>query len=293
MDGRFLTVMALLDPDGGVQVFPGFSTTSDHRVLSGHHSEYTAVFLGADGQTLSEQSLGAEDLCTDGGPPAGLALVGKIPFPARATALRISRHDDVLVELGVPETGPEVELTWEPGERVESRITVTWTARHGDDRPVYSIVVYDPVGDDSWRPVSLVTTERSHDVDLRALPGGSRCRLGVVCSDGFNTTQVASRPFSLPPRPCEAFIFAPLDGERFRPGERVVLRGQGYWMEEDRPEIDELTWWSSLDGQLGSGATLAVVLSPGLHTLTLVAGHGDRTGSAAVTTTVEGDRPRA
>jgi hypothetical protein len=166
---------------------------------------------------------------------------------------------------------------------------LTWTARHIDERPLHAIVVYDPVGDDGWRPVSLVTEELSYEVDLRQLPGGPHCRLGVVCSDGFNTVQVASPPFPLPLRPCQAFIVAPLDQERFAVGERVVLRGQGYWLEEDQPEEADLRWWSSLDGPLGRGGTLSATLSPGLHALTLAAGRGERIGTMTVTVSVGGE----
>jgi hypothetical protein len=288
---RFVTVMGLIDPEGELRMFPGFSTSAEHRVVTGDHSEYVAELVAADGQVLLAQSIPEHELCTDGGPVVGIALIAKIRFTTGTAVMRITRRNITLAELPVPAEAPTVRLTWEPGERLRRRETITWTAGHPQDVPVHSIVVYDPVGDDSWRPVSLVTNETAYEIDFEQLPGGPACRVGVVCTDGFNTVQTGSAPFPLPLRPCQPFIVAPLDHQHFVVGDQVILRGQGYWMEEDRAEQDALTWWSSLDGELGRGATLSVPLSPGLHTITLAAGRETRVGTMSVTVAVGDGEP--
>jgi hypothetical protein len=71
--------------------------------------------------------------------------------------------------------------------------------------------------------------------------------------------------------------------------EPVILNGQGYWLEEDQPETVDLTWSSSLDGNLGRGAHLTVALSAGLHAITLRAGSGERVSSSTVSVNVSAD----
>ncbi|WP_406238515.1 hypothetical protein [Nocardia sp. NBC_01009] len=64
--------------------------------------------------------------------------------------------------------------------------------------------------------------------------------------------------------------------------EEVELLGNGWWLEESTPELDQLSWRSDVDGELGRGRLLRARLSPGRHVLTLTAGAGERAGSSSV-----------
>jgi hypothetical protein len=77
-------------------------------------------------------------------------------------------------------------------------------------------------------------------------------------------------------------ILAPADQERVPRGGATLLQGQGYWREERRPELKELTWTSSIDGELGAGALVEVNLSPGVHRIELRAGRGRRRGTTTI-----------
>jgi hypothetical protein len=289
-EDRFLTVIGHVTSDDRVDLFPGFATSESHRVEADVESPFVAELLDQDGGVLARHPLPTQELCADGEAIDLIALMGKVPVPSSTSALRIRRDDRTLYERPVSREPPELRLTWRPTGRPSGRETVTWEATHPADLDLHFIVVYNNREDDSgWRPVSLVTPGTSQEVDLEQLPGGPNCRLGVICSDGFNTVWATTSPFELPLRPCQAFIVSPLAGERFSSGEAVVLRGQGYWMEEDRPEMEELTWASSLDGELGRGATVPVALQRGQHTVTLSAGHGDRISTASVSVRVDGD----
>jgi hypothetical protein len=164
---------------------------------------------------------------------------------------------------------------------------VSWTARHRDGLPLWSLLAFSNDDGQTWSPVSMVTDEQSVVVQFDDLPGGTACRFRVYVSDGANTAIATSEPFGLLPRPCRALILAPADGETFVAGSAVALSGQGWWLEEQVPETERLAWRSSLDGDLGFGGLLSVQLSPGRHTLTLTAGGGERAGMDSVTVTVE------
>lgn len=285
---RYLTVLGLVGPDDQLDLFPGFVTESDHRVLTDRDSPYVVELLGRGDTVLDRRQLPAQELCGDGLSTGGVALMGKVPYPDDTRAMRILRGDQVLLERTVSEQAPEVRLTWRPSDRPRDRESVTWEANHPADLPLHFIVGYDHLGDDGWRPVSLVTSATSHEVDLAHLPGGPHCRLTVLATDGFHTVQSTSAPFELPPRPCQAFVLAPLDGDQLPADSPVVLHGQGHWLEDDRVERDELRWFSSLDGELGRGATLTRRLRPGRHEITLVAGTEGRSSTTSVTVDVAG-----
>ena len=280
---RYLTVLGLVSEGGQVELFPGFTTESDHRVADERGGPYRVELVGARGTVLSARRVSAQELCAGGVPTGQVALLGKVPVPNGTRTLRIVRGDVVLLERDVPEHPPDVRLTWEPPDAPGDRTTVTWGAEHPDDVPLHFLVVYDPTGDGAWRPVSFVTPERSVDVDLAHLPGGSTCRVAVLASDGFHTVRDTSAPFALPPRPCQAFVLAPLDGDLLPADPPVRFVGQGHWLEEDRIESEALVWTSSRDGELGRGAVVSRSLRPGRHEITLRAGTGDRSSTMMVT----------
>jgi hypothetical protein len=292
---RFLTVVGLVTPDDEVQLFPGFSTLSAHRAGPDRESPYEVELLGRGDVVLGRRRVAIQQICYDGDAARGhVALMGKVPIPDGTVALRILREKTVLLLRELPAEAPEVRLTWRPPDRPDyGQQTIAWEADHPAGAELNFIVVYDARDDGSWQPLSLVTTSMSHEVDFARLPGGPRCRIGVLASDGLNTVQATSEPFSLPPRPCQPFIIAPLDGDRVAEGTTVVLQGQGYWLEEDRPETEQLEWSSSLDGRLGAGPTLPVVLRRGEHAITLTAGSAERASSTAVLVTVGESSPPA
>ena len=116
---------------------------------------------------------------------------------------------------------------------------------------------------------------------------GGTLALGVMSTDGFNVTRAVSSVFQLPLKPCVPSIYSPLEGERFRAGERIFLNGRGYYRETGTVEDRWLSWSDDLDGELGPGRYVDVSLKPGKHTLTLRARQPGREGKAQVTIVVE------
>jgi hypothetical protein len=132
----------------------------------------------------------------------------------------------------------------------------------------------------------------SCELDLDALPGGERCRVCVRTTDGLHTVTTVSEPFALPLRPCLAMILAPGPGRVIAEGETLHLQGQGYWLEEHRPELEALFWSSSLAGALGSGPVADIAgLEVGTYEITLEADEGDRAGRATVEVVVAATPP--
>ncbi len=133
----------------------------------------------------------------------------------------------------------------------------------------------------TWEPLSLGVGEPRLTVDFANLAGGDACRVAVTASNGLRASRVVSGPFQVPEKPCAAVILRPIDGEEISPN--VVLIGNGWWLEEGRPELETLAWTSDVQGELGLGRVVTAQLEPGTHHISLHAGREDRAGEDSVT----------
>jgi hypothetical protein len=283
---RFLTVSGILLPDNRLLLEPGFVTDDPADPTGDGEESILAEVVGEAESTLLRHRLATARFVGDAEPLAEQAVLGKIPLPVGARSIRFLRDGILIHELVLPQAEPEVTLDWEPGDRPIGRQTVKWSASDRDGLPLRFIAGYSNDAGETWRPLGLPTTETSLEVDFDALPGGNG-RLAVLATNGGRTTRAVSTAFRLPIRPCQALILSPESGSTVASGQDVQLHGQGYYLEEARPEVEQLAWESSIDGELGSGPFLAVPLSDGTHEITLHAGAGRRRGSTTKELIVE------
>jgi len=281
---QYFTISGVLHPDNRLELEHGFLTTEPGHAVEEPDSALVAELADERGRPLLRFRLPYGLPCTDGGPAADRLVIAKVPYPPATRTIRFVLDGVLVHELEVPGEAPLVELAWDPGEGAEGVRVVRWRGEHPQGRPLRYLLSYSADDGQTWRPLSLPVAETEHEVDFARLPGGARCVLRVLASDGVNTTAALSKTFSRPVQPCYAMILEPEDGTACGAADRVRLQGQGYYLEERQPELDRLDWVSSLDGPLGEGAIVELSgLSPGTHTITLTAGREGRTGAATVT----------
>jgi len=96
--------------------------------------------------------------------------------------------------------------------------------------------------------------------------------LRVVVSDGFLSGQDTSGLIGLPLHAPEVTIASPNQNQVFFPTQQVSLQGSAYDQEDGVLGDAALTWSSSINGVLGTGASLNTTeLSTGTHVITLTA----------------------
>jgi hypothetical protein len=278
-------VRGLLYHDNRFERQPGF-TIRNVRTTDDKASPLHAELFDDEGRVVLRAGIPLDIPCGDGPPgrdfPFRLA-VGAVPLPAQAAAARFLVDDVVVEEFRFPEGEPATAFTALPPDGASGRVIVVWESRHPSDAPLTSVASYSSDDGVSWQPLGLPTAGNEVELDLDALPGGERCRVCVKTTDGVHTATTISEPFTLPPRPCVALILTPGPGLEIAEGETLHLQGQGYWLEEQRPEFEALLWSSSLAGALGSGPDIDVAeLEDGTHKISLEAGEGDRAGRATV-----------
>lgn len=120
----------------------------------------------------------------------------------------------------------------------------------------------------AWAPLSLPTAEETITFDASTLPGGDRCLLELIVSDGFHTTRTRSEEYRVTPKGWALWILSPADGATLSSSAPVLLAAQGHHYEARRPGSEPIAWTSSLDGGLGEGQQVPATLSPGDHTIT-------------------------
>jgi DNA-binding beta-propeller fold protein YncE len=96
---------------------------------------------------------------------------------------------------------------------------------------------------------------------------------------------------STPAGPPSVEISAPKAGSSHAIGRSIAFAGSA-WDARDGDLTDAVAWTSSRDGSIGTGASFAVVLSVGTHTITAsVADREGDVGSASITLTVRNQAP--
>lgn len=289
--GRYLRVSGRLSPDRRLRLRPGHLVDVPDRAAPRREGRAVAEVLDGRGQVRVRHPLGIGHRCAQG--DGSVLLRGAVPFPEDAARVRVLFDGVVVGEIVRSAHAPRVVLRRTPTGEARGRQAVSWEATHAEGLQLHFFLRYSHDGGRRWNRITLRTGRPAIELDLDALPGGTDCRLAVVASDGVNTTVVESAPFSVPLKPCRATVLGPADGARLGVDEPARLRGQGYWLEENRVETEHLTWTSSRDGELGRGVALDVRLSAGAHEIRLVAGDGTRAGSALVRVAVGPDAAKA
>lgn len=281
---RYLQVIGRFYPDGRLWLMPGYLRErapwlADERA----ESELVAAVLDERGAEILAVPMRLQHTCGEGGTDSVRAVRGWIPFPPTARAVEFRYRERVIHRVRRSESGPRLRVTWQPPQRASGVQRVMWTTEHPEGLEVECFIRYSHTAGERWTRISGRTRENSAEIDFDQLPGGDRCLLAIVATDGINTVIERTQPFAVAQKPCQAIILLPVDGSRYGPGQRIQLTGNGYWLEEVRPEKQDLRWMSSRDGELGRGQVIVLErLSPGAHEITLVAGSGDREGNATV-----------
>lgn len=196
-------------------------------------------------------------------------------------------------------SAPEVAFTSIAGVQADEgadlepdRLRLEWTASDADGDDLEHVLLFSP-NRDAWLPVDVRIDGTALEVAFDDLPGRGRGWFRLVTTDGMNHAIADSPPVALAGggNAPEVFVLTPRGTSAFGKEANIVLHAFG-WDLEDRSLDGEITWFSSLEGALGSGRLIQVQLeTPGIHTIIATATDSD--GMTDVDTVLIGieDRP--
>jgi hypothetical protein len=210
------------------------------------------------------------------------------------TRVQIEGPTGLLAQLAAGAATPSVTvLSPNGGETLPGNtIAVAWSASDPDGDPLTFDVQYSPDNGATWQMVAQYLTTTSVALDATNIPAGASAQFRVAASDGIHTAYDQSdAPFTVPNRAPQVAITSPASGITVAVSQTVTLAGSAYDLDTGSMSGDQLQWTSSLDGPLGTGATLSVAtLSAGVHTMTFRADDGQGgVATATVQVTVVSD----
>lgn len=277
-----LFVNGAIDTGAGA-LQPIFRVTDSIEATPRQPGEYTIVLRGAGGAELARYpftplQMARNDNCRmDGGTGSSTAYTSlatfseQVPYVDGTAKVEILGPDGTtLASVSPGTTAPTVKLlSPNGGELIDGEtLEITWQANDADGDPLIYNLEWSPDNGAHWQLMAQNLSTLSFSARLDELPSGSEALVRVWATDGLNTTSdTADAPFTLPNRPPQVEILSPDAGQALLTGQTLNLEAM---VLDENTTLDDsqVTWQSSLDGFLGTGASLSVAsLSPGEHTL--------------------------
>jgi hypothetical protein len=289
-DERYLMFFGTLHVDNRLELIPGYLSNRRMPFVEGSTPPVMVDLLDQAGRILLRGALSTARYCGDGVESDDLLVRGAIPFRDDVRQIRFLGRDLELLTMPVSNASPELRLTSQPLGIARGQQIIAWEASHQDGLKLQYFLLYSTNAGRTWERLTSRLEDTEYPVDFDQVPGGQECRIVVVATDGVNTTTAETEAFSVAAKPCQVFLLEPADGEQFAAGRAILLRGQGYYLEEQRAETETLVWTSDREGELGRGplVELRARLSPGEHQITLQAGNAGRVSSRTIRVLVEG-----
>ncbi len=191
------------------------------------------------------------------GPPYFTELV-----PHQTGAASIAVMDDTGKQAGTLQLGgvaPTVKIAFPAGGEVLQGVqNISWSVTDPDSSSHVFRVQYSADNGTTWSSLTMSYQGLVLPINFDQLPGASGTALiRVYASDGVNTGQATSKPFSVPKKLPKAKISYPANGAIFHVGEFLNLEGIGFDADTGILSDSSLTWSSSsLGGTLGTGNEL-------------------------------------
>lgn len=207
-----------------------------------------------------------------------------VRLPDNARRLRVKRGATVLTEMMISAHVPTLSITSPTtGQNwaASGNYTIRWQGSDLDGDILHYTVLYRQDAGD-WIVLGDDLTNSELTVDAAGLPGGPAAQVQVLVTDGINTTTAESGLFTVDRKGPKTFIANPAEGASFMPGVSFFLQGTAYDLEDGKLPDSAYRWTSNRDGDVGTGASNLVILTPGLHVITLTVTDSD--GNTAVKT---------
>ena len=226
--------------------------------------DYTLQLISSNGDVLYETRFGEKYTA----PNSVLPFFIQIPWIPGIDRVRILDGDLVKAEQLRTPNPPQFETT--PTSMVGDEaiiVLINWSASDPDGDALTYSLHYQCDNTSFWFLLASDILENNYTFDASGLPGGESCVVRVMASDGFNTAEIVTDPFFVLPKVADVHIFVeetPYDAES-----AILLKGMASDPEDGILPNESLRWFSDIDGELGVGSAISVMLSPGTHNLTL------------------------
>lgn len=218
-----------------------------------------------------------------------------VPYSEKIGKVVLRCKEKVFDSVEASANPPEVRiLSPSRKERLTRPTILKWRAEDADRDPLTYAVLYSRDGGMTWVALVSGLMKTEFLIKPQQLPGSQEGYLRVMASDGLHTAyDDLDQPILIDNKPPKAHIVQPKTKTHFPEGASVLLKGQGYDLEDGVLGDKNLLWISNRDGFLGVGRRVIIKkLSVGMHYIKLIA--FDREGNLGTdTVTVYITQPRS
>lgn len=226
----------------------------------------------------------------EAGIPAYHYVRGYIALREGAQELRFFKQDVLIESFRIPEA-PKLKLHWKPA-RVSRDGQHELEFEFSQPRDGAFLQLVYQWGEGKHQTLGFFRPRKSIPVTFGDLPGGKRCRIVVLYSNGLRAVGQATRYFSLPAKRPSLEILQPAEGSVFAPWVPIEVRGQITDAEVGAVADNQYGWL--VDGKPVAQRPAASVeqLTEGKHVLTLRYDTGEGGRQDEVSTAFHVKRPK-
>jgi len=267
-DPRVAVVSGIIYENGSVDFLPFYSFDGYPDILD--EGNYSFECLSLSEEVLCDVSFEAE-FFTDNETGQNVSpFVFSIPYPENTSRIVLKHYNITLKEISVTQNSPQVEII-SIEDFGDETYEIIWNMSDADeDNLTYSI--FYSHNDEDWLPLVFSSNETNltYLLDATNLPGSDKSSVKIIVTDGINTAEAISEPFSVSNKKPSAFISQPPNNSTFKQGDEIIFRGWAYDPEEFELNGSTFIWISDKEGIIGTGASLIISnLSIGTHNIIL------------------------
>ena len=235
---------------------------------------YAAQLLDGSGVVLTERTFSLME-GSDLPPESDESFAVLAPYEPAAARFAITHEGEEIYSLDISPNAPTVTVDAVTGT-ITDTLTVSWSADDLDGDALTSAVYSSADGGETWDLMASGIEETQVELDTSFWPETEQGMMRVLVTDGVNTSQDVTGPFTVTTKSPVVFVAAPEDGSAVPPETPVLFTASGYDPEDGPMEGDVFSWTSDRDGDLGSGEEIfAPELSLGWHEITVTATDSD------------------
>lgn len=258
-----------LTPNGAgrlnpVLVQPGMPTETIAR------GEYAIELLDANGNVLRSIPFMVSFVDVEGNKVDVFSFNYQIAAQEGVAEIVLRRGGELLDSIKVSRSAPQIVVREPNGGEVWNGLAkIAWAATDEDGDALNFDILYTPNDGASWLPVARGVRGEGYEVDSNLLPGGTKARIRVIATDGFNTSEDDSdRTFTVVGKPPNPNVLQPQPDALLVAGEPITFETDAADL-EDGVLPDLSCFWTYRGMIFGIGRKVEACLPEGNHEVML------------------------
>ncbi len=288
---EILAFRGRLRPDLSFKLVRSYSTRDVRRWPDVKNSRYHLELRDEHDHPINREPVAVSpSIDCETGMPAYHYVRGYIALREGVQELHFFDRDVLIDSFRIPEA-PKLKLNWKP-TRVSRDGQYELEVDFSQPREGAFLQLVYQWGERKHQTLGFFKPSKSIPVVFEGLPGGKRCRIVVLYSNGLRAVGKATRYFSLPVKGPSLEILQPVNGSVFAPWVPIEARGQ--IADAEVGMVDDNSYGWLVDGEPAArGPTVSLEqLAEGKHVLTLRYEAGEHGKQNEVSTAFQVKRPK-